>query len=214
MVLDGGMEKISKKEALLLKREQDKLHANLSGIKNMPGIPDVMFVIDVGYEDIAISEAVKLGIPVIGVVDSNNDPKGIDYVIPGNDDAIRSIRLYCKSIADAVLEAKESVAHLGDSGDENDFIELDEAGAPVVGTESKKSKIQTKKKIVKKKAAAAEAAPEPVVEAAAEAAPEPVAEAATAEPVVKKKVTKKKTVTKKVTKKKTVTKKTTKKKTT
>jgi small subunit ribosomal protein S2 len=229
MVSDGSMEKISKKEALLLKREQDKLHANLSGIKDMPGIPDVMFVIDVGYEDIAISEAVKLGIPVIGVVDSNNDPKGIDYVIPGNDDAIRSIRLYCKSIADAVLEAKESVAHLGDSGDENDFIELDEAGAPVVGNEPKKSKIQSKKKIVKKKVVATEpvveAAPKPVAEATPEpvneAAPEPVTEEAAepvtkeaAEPVVKKKATKKKTVAKKVTKKKTVAKKTVTKKTT
>jgi small subunit ribosomal protein S2 len=234
MVSDGSMEKISKKEALLLKREQDKLHANLSGIKNMPGIPDVMFVIDVGYEDIAITEAVKLGIPVIGVVDSNNDPKGIDYVIPGNDDAIRSIRLYCKVIADAVLEAKESVAHLGDSGDENDFIELDEAGAPVVENESKKSKIQTKKKIVKKKVVAAkpvaepladeeaepvaEAAAEPVAEAAAEpvaeAAAEPVVEAA-AEPVVEAaaEAAAEPAVKKKVTKKKTVAKKVAKKKT-
>lgn len=150
MESDGRMEKISKKEGLLLKREKDKLHSNLAGIKDMPGIPDVLFVIDVGYEDIAVSEAVKLGIPVIGVVDSNNDPKGVDYVIPGNDDAIRSISLYCKSIADAVLEGRESVGHLSDSGNVNDFVELDEDGAPVVSENIKKPKSPAKKKVIKK----------------------------------------------------------------
>ncbi len=156
MELDGSFEKISKKEGLLLQREKEKLHNNLAGIKDMPGIPDVMFVIDVGYEDIAVSEAVKLGIPVIGVVDSNNDPKGVDYVIPGNDDAIRSIQLYCKSIADAVLEGKESISHLGDSGDADDFVELDEEGAPVMKDDSKKPKATVKKKPVKKVSAPVE----------------------------------------------------------
>ena len=154
MESDGRLEKISKKEGLLLKREKDKLHSNLAGIKDMPGIPDVMFVIDVGYEDIAVSEAVKLGIPVIGVVDSNNDPKGIDYIIPGNDDAIRSISLYCKSIADAIIEGNETVGHLSDTGDANDFVELDEEGAPVASEKIKKPKSQIKKKVVKKVEAA------------------------------------------------------------
>ncbi len=156
MESDGSFEKISKKEGLLLQREKEKLHSNLAGIKDMPGIPDVMFVIDVGYEDIAVSEAVKLGIPVIGIVDSNNDPKGVDYIIPGNDDAIRSIRLYCKSIADAILEGKESISHLGDSGDANDFVELDEEGAPVVKEDVKKTKAQVKKRATRKVEAAAE----------------------------------------------------------
>ncbi|NNE37759.1 MAG: 30S ribosomal protein S2 [Gammaproteobacteria bacterium] len=158
MESDGSFEKISKKEGLLLQREKEKLHSNLAGIKDMPGIPSVMFVIDVGYEDIAVKEAVKLGIPVIGIVDSNNDPKGVDYVIPGNDDAIRSIQLYCKSIADAVLEGKETVSHLGDSGDANDFVELDDEGAPVVIEETQKSKAQIKKKSVKKVVSSEEAA--------------------------------------------------------
>jgi small subunit ribosomal protein S2 len=150
MADDGSMEKISKKEGLLLKRELDKLHSNLSGIKDMPGIPKALFVIDVGYEDIAVSEAVKLGIPVIGVVDSNNSPRGIDYVIPGNDDAIRSIKLYCQSIANAVIEGRETFAHLGGEGDANDFIELDEQGTPVQSDEPPRKKLPVRKKASKK----------------------------------------------------------------
>lgn len=225
MVSDGSMEKISKKEALLLKRELEKLQSNLSGIKDMPGIPSVMFVVDVGYEDIAVSEAVKLGIPVIGVVDSNNSPDGVDYVIPGNDDAIRSIQLYCKAIADAVLEARESVSHLGGSGDANDFVELDESGAPLAQDDNTKKKTPARKKVTKKKTVAkqevaAETATteapstEPVAAAdeAVAATPEAVEEVAAAtddeagqETVTAKKTTKKAT-TKKTTKKKTATK--------
>ncbi len=117
----------------------------------MPGLPDAMIIIDVGYEDIAVSEAVKLGIPVVGVVDSNNSPKGIDYVIPGNDDAIRSIRLYVKIFADAVIEGRSSVAHLAGEGRADEFVELDEAGAPIVEEKPKKKKVKVKKKPAQKK---------------------------------------------------------------
>lgn len=128
MAADGGLEKVSKKEGLMLRREQDKLERSLGGIKNMDGLPDAMFVIDVGYEKIAVSEAIKLGIPIVGVVDTNNAIAGIDYVIPGNDDAMRAIQLYAKGAADAILEGKESVPMVPQNGD--DFVELDEAGAP------------------------------------------------------------------------------------
>ena len=149
MKTDGSMERMSKKEILHYERELEKLDRNLSGIKDMNGWPDALFVIDVGHEDIAISEAVKLKIPVVGIVDSNNSPLGVDYVIPGNDDAIRSIRLYTKAVADAILTGKDSVAHLGESGDKDEFVELDAEGAPIV--EAKREKVQVKKKTVKKK---------------------------------------------------------------
>lgn len=154
MESDGSMEKISKREVLQVRRELEKLKSNLAGIKDMSGVPDAVFVIDVGYEDIAVSEALKLGIPVIGVVDSNNSPDGIDYLIPGNDDAIRSIRLYAKCIADAVIDGRGSVAHLG-GGDANEFVELDEAGTPVVDGGAGDPRIQTKKKTSRKKFATA-----------------------------------------------------------
>jgi small subunit ribosomal protein S2 len=153
MASDGSTEKISKREVLQVKRELEKLQSNLSGIKEMSGIPAAVFVIDVGYEDIAVNEARKLGVPVIGVVDSNNSPDGIDYMIPGNDDAIRSIRLYAKCIADAIIDGRGSVAHLG-GGDANEFVELDEAGAPVIDGGTTDARIQPKKKIPKKKFAA------------------------------------------------------------
>jgi len=108
MIEDGTVERLSKKEGLMLQRELDKLERSLGGIKNMPGLPDALFIVDVGYEKIAISEAVKLGIPVVGIVDSNNSPDGVDYVIPGNDDAIRAIQLYVQGAAHAVLEGKET----------------------------------------------------------------------------------------------------------
>ena len=152
MKTDGSMERMSKKEALHHQRELEKLERNLAGIKDMEGWPDALFVIDVGYEDIAVSEAVKLKIPVVGVVDSNNSPVGVDYVIPGNDDAIRSIRLYTKAIADAIITGKDSVAHLGDGGDKDEFVELDAEGAPVV--KEKQEKVRAKEKVeVKKKTA-------------------------------------------------------------
>ena len=108
MMEDGTVDRLSKKEGLMLRRELDKLERSLGGIKDMPGLPDALYVVDVGYERIAVSEAVKLGIPVVGIVDTNNSPDGVDYVIPGNDDAIRSIRLYLSGAADAVLEGREA----------------------------------------------------------------------------------------------------------
>jgi small subunit ribosomal protein S2 len=139
---DGSFDKISKKEGLMLTRELEKLERSLGGIKNMRGIPDAMFVIDVGHEKIAISEAKKLGIPVIGVVDTNNSLDAVDYVIPGNDDAIRAIKLFVESAADAVDTGKLSVAHpVADSTDE--FVELDEGGA--VKPARKKARAATNK---------------------------------------------------------------------
>ena len=106
MVQDGTLEKLVKKEALDLQRELDKLNSSLGGIKDMKSLPDALFVIDVGYQKGAITEARKLGIPVIGVVDTNHNPDGLQYVIPGNDDSSRAIRLYARGVADAVLEGR------------------------------------------------------------------------------------------------------------
>jgi small subunit ribosomal protein S2 len=106
MMQDGSLEKMSKKEGLMLQRELEKLERSLGGIKDMQGLPDALFVIDVGYQKGAIVEAQKLGIPVIGVVDTNHSPAGVDYVIPGNDDSSQAIRLYARGMADAVLEGR------------------------------------------------------------------------------------------------------------
>ena len=107
VVAEGGAERMIKKEGLLFQRELDKLNKSIGGIKDMNGLPDAMFVIDVGYHKIAIAEAKTLGIPVVAVVDTNHSPDGIDYVIPGNDDSAKAIALYAKGIADAVLEGRE-----------------------------------------------------------------------------------------------------------
>jgi small subunit ribosomal protein S2 len=109
MVQDGSIEKLAKKEALLYQRELEKLERSLGGIKDMNGLPDALFVIDVGYHKIAVTEANKLGIPVVGVVDTNHSPDGIAYVIPGNDDSSRAIRLYAGGAADAVLEGRSQI---------------------------------------------------------------------------------------------------------
>ncbi|MCC5856920.1 MAG: 30S ribosomal protein S2 [Ectothiorhodospiraceae bacterium] len=124
---DGTFQKLSKKEALMLTRELDKLNRSLGGIKDMERLPDALFVIDVGFEDIAVKEAQKLNLPVVGVVDTNNDLRGVDYVIPGNDDAIRAIRLYLRGAADAVLDARASSVRPG--SDKDDFVEVAEADA-------------------------------------------------------------------------------------
>ena len=121
---DGTFEKLTKKEALTRTRMMEKLERSIGGIKDMGGLPDALFVIDVDHERIAVQEANKLGIPVIGVVDTNSDPDGVDYVIPGNDDAIRAIKLYTEAVANAVLSARETSAS-GSARDE--FVELDEA---------------------------------------------------------------------------------------
>jgi len=197
MQTDGRLERINKKEQLMLKRELEKLEANLSGIKDMKGIPDAIFIIDVGYENIAVSEAVKLGIPVVGVVDSNNSLKGVDYVIPGNDDAIRSISLYAKGIADAILDSRQSVAHLGGSENSDELIEIDESGAPVEAGEDASAKPKVAKKAAKKKVAK-KAESEEVSDDAVE---ETVSDDASEKKVVKKKTAAKKKVVKKTAKK-------------
>ncbi len=124
---DGTFDLLSKKEALLRTRMMNKLQSSLGGIKEMGGLPDALFVVDVQHEHIAITEANKLGIPVFGVVDTNSDPAGVDFVIPGNDDAIRAIRLYVSAVADAVAEGKANVA-TDVSPDE--FVEVQETAAP------------------------------------------------------------------------------------
>ncbi len=121
---DGTFEKLTKKEALSRQRSLDKLENSLGGIKEMAGLPDVLFVVDVDYERIAVTEARKLQIPVVGIVDTNSNPEGIDYIIPGNDDAIRSIRLFVEAIADAVIEG-QAMSQGGFS--EDDFVEVVEA---------------------------------------------------------------------------------------
>ena len=127
---DGTMAKVSKKEGIFLMRELEKLQSSLSGIKNMESLPDLLFVIDVNYEQIAVKEAQRLGIPVVAVVDSNSDPENIDYVIPGNDDAISSIRLYCEGMADAIVDARESLHKLS-AENSDEYVELDADGNPV-----------------------------------------------------------------------------------
>ena len=126
MMLDGSLDKFSKKEALDMQRELEKLNRSLGGIKNMNGIPDAMFVIDVGYQKGAITEAKKLGIPVVGVVDTNHNPEGLDYVIPGNDDSSQAIRLYARGVADAILEGRSQVIQ---EIVKSEMTEMDEAMA-------------------------------------------------------------------------------------
>ncbi len=126
MAQDGTLDKLPKKEALHYQREIAKLDRSLGGIKNMNGLPDALFVIDVGYQKGAVAEANKLGIPVIGVVDTNHSPENVAYVIPGNDDSSRAIRLYARGVADAVLEGRQdSLKEIARSGEE--FVEVEEA---------------------------------------------------------------------------------------
>ncbi|MGR9100749.1 MAG: 30S ribosomal protein S2 [Gammaproteobacteria bacterium] len=125
MKADGSIhQRFSKKEALGIERELEKLERSLGGIKEMNGVPDALFILDVGYEKNAVNEAKKLGIPVIGIVDTNNSPDNIDYIIPGNDDSIRAIKLYCQSASAAVLEAKASGLT---QVPEDEFVEMDES---------------------------------------------------------------------------------------
>jgi small subunit ribosomal protein S2 len=128
MAQSGALDRRGKKEAQMLRREMEKLLRSLGGIREMTALPDALFVIDVGHEQIAIHEARKLGIPVVAVVDTNCSPDGIDYVIPGNDDAMRAILLYAGGVADSVLEGKSSLPEVPVSEDE--FVELDEEGNP------------------------------------------------------------------------------------
>ena len=158
MAEEGGFELLTKKEALGLSREQEKLQRSLGGIKEMTGLPDALFIVDVDYEDIAVREARKLSIPVVAVVDTNCSPDDVDYVIPGNDDAMKAVSLYATLIADAVVDGKGSVPEVSLGDDE--FVELDEEGKPKRSTGKKgprKAKIK-KKASVARKAAKAKAA--------------------------------------------------------
>jgi len=179
MAKNDAYEKIGKKEILQLSREQEKLEKTLGGIKEMNGLPDVLYVIDVGYENIAIQEATKLGIPVVGIVDTNNSPDGIDYIVPGNDDSMRAIKLYTKMAADAILVGKESIAGEIKAREVAKMPVEDEAAAVAESVE-------------------AEAAP---VEEALADAPEVVADAVVAEASVAEAAPKKASVKKAATKK-------------
>jgi small subunit ribosomal protein S2 len=128
MTANGTLEQHSKREAQGLRRERDKLERSLGGIKEMDSLPDVLFVIDVGHEKIAIHEAKKLGIPVVAIVDTNCAPDDVDYVVPGNDDAMRAIALYAEGIADAALDGKSALPEV--PAGEDEFVELDEEGKP------------------------------------------------------------------------------------
>ena len=180
---DGTFDLLSKKEALLRTRMMNKLQSSLGGIKEMGGLPDAIFVIDVQHEHIAVTEANKLGIPVFGVVDSNTDPAGVDYVIPGNDDAIRAIRLYVTAFADAVAEGKANVAT---NVDPNEFVEVDEpTAAPKAEISEAVAASVNEAFAAEDEARAAEAEAQAAAEAPAEAtleATEASEEAAPAEP--------------------------------
>jgi small subunit ribosomal protein S2 len=200
MAEEGGFEGLTKKEILGLSREREKLERSLGGIKEMKSLPDVLFVIDVDHEDIAVREAQKLGIPVVAVVDTNCSPEGIDYVIPGNDDAMRAIQLYTSMVADAVIDGRSSLPETALGEDE--FVELDAEGKPLKASPKKKAakkaskktaKKTTKKAATKKTAtkkatdadAAAPAGEEPAAEAAAPAAEEPAVDAEAKKPAAK-----------------------------
>ncbi len=165
---DGSFGKLVKHEVLGLQREREKLEKSLGGIKNMNGLPDALFVIDIGHEDIAVQEARKLGIPVVAVVDTNYNPQLVDYPIPGNDDAIRAVQLYSRAVADAVLEGKAAAPIIGNAGDE--FVELDAEGNPVMKDEAepKKAAPRNDRRPPAKKAAPAKRAPRPAKADAAE----------------------------------------------
>jgi len=169
MAANGTLEQHSKKEAQGLRREREKLERSLGGIKNMDSLPDVLFVVDVGHERIAIHEAKKLGIPVVAVVDTNCAPDDVDFVIPGNDDAMRAIQLYSAGIADAVLDGKSSLPEVPTGEDE--FVELDAEGKPKPKAGAAPARRGGKTAAVKKKVGARKRPPateEAVVEAPVE----------------------------------------------
>jgi len=179
---DGTFAKLTKKEALMRSRMKEKLERSIGGIKEMSGLPDVLFVVDVDHERIAVTEANKLGIPVIGIVDTNSDPDGVDYVIPGNDDAIRAIKLYVTAVADAVLAGK---AAAGEVVSADEFVEVTEAEAePAPAQEATETAEPAAEAVAPDSAEApepAEAAADDSAEPSAEAEPEAPAEADSAE---------------------------------
>ena len=126
MAQDGSLERMAKKEALGVQREMDKLLRGLGGIKDLGSLPDALFVIDVGYHKGAITEAKKLGIPIVSIVDTNHSPEGIDFVVPGNDDSSGAIRLYARGVADAVLEGRSQAIEEVVAASRDEFVEVDE----------------------------------------------------------------------------------------
>ena len=179
MAEDGSFDSLTKKEVLGLRREQEKLERSLGGIKDMRHLPDAIFVIDVGHEKIACHEAKKLGIPVVAIVDTNCSPNEVDFVVPGNDDAMRAAQLYSAGVADAVLEGKATLPQIPVGDDE--FVELDEAGTPA----------EELLAAADATAAAAEAPTEGADDAAKKAAKKKVVKKAAAKKTTKKKATKK-----------------------
>ena len=200
MAESNAYEKINKKEILQLSREQDKLEKTLGGIKDMGGLPDVLFVIDVGYEKIAVQEATKLGIPVVGIVDTNNSPDNIDYIVPGNDDSMRAINLYARMAADAILVGKESIVTA--KGDAELIEVVEDAPKSSVKISAKKSaaKKVTADEVAEESAESTENDDVPS-EAAAEEAKPAVKKAATKKAATKKAATKKAATKKAATKK-------------
>ncbi len=189
MMADGSMEKRNKKEALMLTREHEKLDKTLGGIKDMRKLPDAMFIIDVGYETIAVKEARKLGIPVIGIVDTNNAPDYLDYIIPGNDDALRAIQLYTTVAADTIAEAHISVAKTSEEMAAAQKAAKSEAEAKT----AEPAKEEAKAEEAEAKPEAAEKAAEPAKEEVKAEEPvkaEPAKEEAKAEKPAKKAVAK------------------------
>jgi small subunit ribosomal protein S2 len=178
MAEDGTFESLTKKEVLGLKREMEKLERSLGGIKHMGALPDALFIVDIEHERIAVAEANKLGIPIVAIVDTNCSPEGIDYVIPGNDDAMRAIQLYTVGISEAVLEGKASVPEV--PAGEDDFVEVDERdGAPRKGArKADGGRARTPAKPAPARQEATAAAPEA---AAPEVAPDAAPEAPAAE---------------------------------
>ena len=162
---DGTFAKLTKKEALMRSRMKEKLERSIGGIKEMSGLPDVLFVVDVDHERIAVTEANKLGIPVIGIVDTNSDPDGVDYVIPGNDDAIRAIKLYVTAVADAVLAGK---AAAGEVVSADEFVEVTEAEAAPAPAQAATETAESAEPAAEAAAPESAEVPEPV-EAASEA---------------------------------------------
>ena len=195
---DGTFEKLTKKEVLMRTRLKDKLENSIGGIKDMNGLPDILFVVDVDHERIAVNEANKLGIPVVGIVDTNSDPDGIDYVIPGNDDSIRAIKLYVASAADAVLEGK---AQSSSVTSKDEFIEVDDAAKKAPKAEKEAVEAAPEEQVSTEQAVVEEVAKEavPAEEAPAEEAP---AEKAPAKKAPAKKAPAKKAAAKKAPAKK------------
>jgi small subunit ribosomal protein S2 len=195
---DGTFDKITKKEVLMRTRMKDKLENSIGGIKDMNGLPDILFVVDVDHERIAINEANKLGIRVVGIVDTNSDPDGVDHIIPGNDDSIRAIKLYAASVADSILEGKAQAATVSSK---DEFVEVEaksapkaeaEAAAPeVAAPEVAAPEVAAEEKPAAKKAPAKKAAAKKPAAKKAPAKKAPAKKAAAKKPAAKKPAAKK-----------------------